>query len=691
MELPPLPPLTKTQERAVILGLILLGWAFVVTARLFGLQILGHDDFVRLARRQQEAYRPIGAPRGSIFDRNGNVLAISSNSHQVIVNPRRIPNKSFAAALLARILGLDGSALQKELERVVQSKIRGYFVVDDQVTDEQVAALKGMDLDWLEIHEGSVRTYPNGTVAAHVIGNVDGRGKGVAGIEAKLNKELSGTPGSLRIERDGKAVSYESEVVKTANMGKNIGLTIDRELGYIAQEALKTAVVKNHGDHGSLVVMDPRTGEILALENYPTYDPNAHLVPGEKPVGREDLAVVAPFEPGSVFKIVTLSAALETTNLTPLSVINCGGGVLRMFGRVIHDTHSNGALSMEDVLARSSNIGAIRIGMQVGNEKLYEYIRRLGFGTRTGIELPAEAPGLVRPLKKWQPTSIGSVPMGHEISVTSLQLAQLGSVIANGGFMVHPHVVAWEQTPGGPKLEVDRPDPVRVLQSDTVMIMRRMMRRVVSEPFGTGHRLHVVGYTIAGKTGTAQIFDYAHHTYTHRYNASFLGYGPAQNPAVVVVVTVSGTTGVAGFGSEASGPAFTRVMSAALGRLGVMRDVPEEIEELIAKQKSNSRDKGKPQETDSDEVAGLSDPLTPGELKDASGGDAAVPVEDTWVDPNAPKAPNFVGKTVKDVIAEAAAEGIEIDMLGEGLAKTQVPLPGASLIPGERVRVRFAR
>jgi len=679
-----LPPLTKTQERAVILGLILLGWAFIIVARLFGLQILGHDDFLRLARRQQESYRPIGAPRGSIFDRNGNILAISSSSHRVIVNPRRIPNKGFAAALLARMLGLDAGELQQNLERVVQSRARGYFVVDDQATDAQVAALKAMDLDWLEIREASVRTYPNGTVAAHVIGNLNGNGKGVAGIEAKLNKELSGTPGSLRVERDGKAMSYESEIVKSPSMGKNVGLTIDRELSYIAQETLRNAVVKNHGDHGSIIVMDPRSGEVLALENYPTYDPNAHLASGEKPVGREDLAVVAPFEPGSVFKVVTLSAALETTNLKPTSVINCSGGVLRMFGRVIHDSHPNGVLSMEDVLARSSNIGAIRIGMQVGNEKLYEYIRRLGFGTRTGVELPAEAPGLVRPLRRWQPTSIGSVPMGHEISVTSLQLAQLGSVIANGGFLVHPHLVAWEQTPGGAKLEIDRPDPVRVLRSDTVMIMRRMMRRVVSEPFGTGHRLHVVGYTIAGKTGTAQIYDYAHRVYTHRYNASFLGYGPAQNPAVVVVVTVSGTTGEAGFGSAASGPAFTRVMSAALGRLGIMRDVPEEIEEILAKQEILAKHKSKSQETDSDEVATLSAPLTPEELKDAAG-------QDTWVDPNAPKAPNFVGKTVKDVIAEAAAQGIEIDMLGEGLAKTQIPSPGTSLIPGEHVRVRFAR
>jgi cell division protein FtsI (penicillin-binding protein 3) len=686
-----LPPLTKTQERALILGLILTGWAFVVAARLFGLQILGHDDFARLARRQQETVRPIGTARGSIFDRNGNILAISSGSHKVVVNPKRIPNKEIGAALLARILGLEANKLQSYLEIAAQSKTgSGYYMVDDQVTDEQVAALKGMNLDWLEIREGSVRTYPNGPLAAHVIGNVDGHGNGVAGIELKLNRDLAGTPGSLRIERDGKAISYESEVVKTASMGKNVGLTIDRELQYVAQEALKMAVIKNHADHGSLVAMDPRTGEILALENYPTYDPNARLLPGEKPSGREDLAVVAPFEPGSVFKVVTLSAALETTNLTPFSIINCGGGILRMFGRVIHDTHQNGALSVQDVLARSSNIGAIRIGMQVGNEKLYDYIRRLGFGTRTGVELPAEAPGLVRPLKKWQPTSIGSVPMGHEISVTSLQLAQLGSIFANGGFLVHPHLVAWEQTPGEPKLEIDRPDPVRVLRADTVMTMRRMMRRVVEEPFGTAHRLHVIGYSIAGKTGTAQIYDYAHRVYTHRYNASFLGYGPAANPSVVVVVTISGTTGVAGFGGTASGPVFTRVLSTALGRMGVMRDVPQDIEEIIAKQKSKDHDKNKMPETDSDEVADVTSPLTLAELKDATG-DVPAPVESPDVDPDAPKAPNFVGKTVKDVIAEAAAQGVEIDMLGNGLARTQIPLPGASLIPGERVRVRFAR
>jgi cell division protein FtsI/penicillin-binding protein 2 len=429
--------------------------------------------------------------------------------------------------------------------------------------------------------------------------------------------------------------------------------------------------------------MDPRTGEVLALENYPTYDPNERLMAGEKPTGREDLAVVAPFEPGSVFKVVTVSAALETTKLTPNTMINCGNGVTKLFGRVIHDSHPYSLLTVADVLAKSSNIGAIHIGMQVGAQNLYDYIKRFGFGKRTGIELPAEAPGMVRPLKRWQPTSMGSVPMGHEISVTSVQLAQLGSVIANGGFLVHPRLVAWTQAPGQPKEITKFPvgDPQQVLEPRTVMTMRTLMHRVVM-PGGTASRLHVVGYAVAGKTGTAQIFDYAHHVYTHKYNASFLGFAPLENPAVVIVVTVSGTTGVAGFGSVAAGPVFERVMGAALRRLGIVRDVPEEVEELLAKQNA-AEDKLKRKDSDSDTVAELSVPFTAEEINEAKGSPDDVSV--------GPKAPNFVGKTVKTVMEEAAAQGIEVDMFGNGLARAQNPPAGAALTPGAHMQVRFAR
>jgi membrane peptidoglycan carboxypeptidase len=274
--------------------------------------------------------------------------------------------------------------------------------------------------------------------------------------------------------------------------------------------------------------------------------------------------------------------------------------------------------------------------------------------------------------------------MGHEIAVTSVQLAQAGSVIANGGFLVHPRLVAWKEAPNSAREVMKYPKPAEVLKPETVMTMRMMMRRVVTEPGGTGHHLHVAGYAIAGKTGTAQIYDYAHHIYTHKYNASFLGFAPMENPAVVVVVTITGTTGLAGYGGTAAGPVFEKVMSTALRRLGVLRDVPEDIDELIAKQQAAEEKLKKKKDADADTVAEISDPLTPEEMAEATGTSENL-------DPNAPKVPDFVGKTVKDVMEEAAAQGIEIDMQGNGLARAQMPPAGTLLRPGEHIQVRFAR
>jgi cell division protein FtsI (penicillin-binding protein 3) len=695
MGTPPLAPFTKSIERLLILGLILTGWALIVVFRLFQLQVLAHDKYEKLGRAQQEKWEPLDAPRGAILDRSGNYLAISSPSQFVVVNPVRIPDKALAAALLGRILEMDPAGLQKDLEAAAASKHHGYFVVDPNVSGARAETLRAMKLDWLEIRQGSLRTYPNGQLAAHVIGNVNAEGKGAAGVELKFDKELAGTPGLLRVKVDVKRRPYASEVAKTPAVGKNIWLTIDSQLQEVADEAIRDAVVKNHGERGSIVALDPSNGEVLALANYPTYNPNERLHAGQKPYGRQDLAVIAPYEPGSVFKVITVSAALETTRLRPDTPINCGGGVIRLFGRVIHDSHPHGYLSVEDVLAKSSNIGAIRIGMEVGTQNLYDYVRKFGVGSRTGIELPAEAPGMLRRLNRWQPTSLPSVAFGHEVSTTTVQLARIGAIIANGGFLIHPHVVAWKQAPGGAKEITKQPPPVRVLKPETVMTMRQMMHRVVM-PGGSAHLLHLVGYSLAGKTGTAQIFDFDHHVYTHRYNASFMGFAPMNNPSVLIVATVSGTTGLAGFGGAAAGPAFQTVASAAMRLREVPRDVPEEIQAIEEKelaQKQKLKAKQKPDASDdSDPMAGLSTPPTDEEmlaaLGDRSQGGETAP---DALASNGEKVPDFVGKTVKGVMEEAAGIGVDVDMLGEGLARAQYPRAGSPLIPGTHVRVKFAR
>jgi cell division protein FtsI (penicillin-binding protein 3) len=359
-----------------------------------------------------------------------------------------------------------------------------------------------------------------------------------------------------------------------------------------------------------------------------------------------------------------------------MSLFDCSNGSFPEYGRVIHDAERHGTLTLADVLAKSSNIGAVRIGKVVGMANMYEYVHRFGFGQKTGIELPAEARGMVRPFRRWTPNSMGSVPMGHEVSVTSLQLAQLGSVIANGGFLIHPRVIAWKQAPGGPKEYTPRPQPIQVLRPETVMTMRELMRRVV-EPGGTAQRLHVIGYSLAGKTGTAQIFDFAHHVYTHKYNASFMGFAPSTNPKLIVVVTVSGTTGEAGFGASAAGPVFEAVMGTALRRLTIPRDVPEEVETLLAKDQKRTSGGA---DLDDASIASL-DPLTEEEMQ--------AGMSDSDADPNAPKAPNFVGKTVKDVVQEAVSSGVEVELVGSGLSRAQYPAPGMALLPGKPIQVRF--
>ncbi|MGH9583205.1 MAG: peptidoglycan D,D-transpeptidase FtsI family protein, partial [Bryobacteraceae bacterium] len=556
MEQPPLPPPGKSTDRLIIVGLILSGWALIILLRLLNLQVVSHTELARRAYHQQDELIRVQAPRGAIFDRDGNYLAINSPSRSVIVDPKRIPNKALAAALMGKILGLDPGTLQKDLEMAARSRRHnGYLVVDRDISRDKAAQLAALKLDWLEIEDGSMRSYPNGQLAAHVLGDVNAEGNGSAGIELKLNSVLAGKPGWERVQVDVRRDAYNSEILKQPEPGKSIGLTIDSAIQHVAEKALQEAVVKEHAKHGSVVAIDPHTGAILALANYPTYDPNQPIPEGERPRGREDLAVVAPYEPGSVFKVITLSAGLETTRLRPDTIIPCAGGVLRIFGRTIHDAERHGDLSMADVLAKSSNVGAVRIGMEVGAKNMYDYVRRFGIGSRTGVELPAESAGMLRPLRRWQRTSLASISFGHEVSVTTLQLARMGSVIASGGYLIDPHLVDWVQNPGGQKEYKHFPPPVRVLKPKTVATMRWMMHRVVM-PGGTASQLHLVGYSLAGKTGTAQIFDYARRAYTHTYNASFLGFAPVDDPSILIVVTLSGTSGIRGFGSTAAGPPF---------------------------------------------------------------------------------------------------------------------------------------
>jgi len=656
-------------------------WAAIVLVRLVQLQIVDHGQLHRLADSEHEHLVKVEPPRGAILDRNGQRLAMSLPVDSVYVNPLQIRDTGVASEILAKILKLDQRHLLADLNGALADH-RGFLWIKRKIEPEESERLRSLNLDWIQFESETRRFYPYDDLAAHVVGSMSADNRALEGVELKLNSQLAPRVGIVRVTTDVRRQSFDEEAASApAEPGQDIHLSIDSRIQYIAERELKKTILAHHCWTGSVVAMDPKTGEILALASYPTFDPNKSLGDGDDPKARFNNAVSVPFEPGSVFKVVTLTAALETTKMTPDTVVPCYNGAFHYFDRVIHDHEPYAALPMWGVLAHSSNIGAIQIGLKVGKQNLYDYVRRFGFGQKSGLPLPGEARGLVWPPQRWQATSIASVSMGHEVLVTTVQLARACSVIANGGYLVKPHLLANQQ--------VDPPQ--RVIRTETAFTMRHMMEGVVL--IGTGRNARLDGYSVAGKTGTAQIADNTTHKYTHFYNSSFMGFAPVADPAIVIVVTANGATGHDGFGAEVSAPVFKTVAEAALRYLGVPKDLPDS---------SPNPDNGKVDDNDVAAIADLgSDPPpldssdeTPDNGTDSGdqrvflqGPPSGAPASGVLV---GPRVPNFVGMTLRGVAQEAAADGIPVVFQGHGVARAQAPLAGGMLASGQKVRVEFA-
>ncbi|MCW5978866.1 MAG: transpeptidase family protein [Bryobacteraceae bacterium] len=682
-------------------------WALVIFGKLIYFHVYLHPDLRKAAQDQYSGATEIPAPRGRIYDREGRNLAISVPAESIAINPKLTPDIDIAGEIFAPLLDLDPEQLQERLAWATENR-RGFLWIKRRVTPEESAKIRGLKLGWVEYYRDSIRRYPKGALAANLIGSVNHAGAGNSGLELSLDKELSGKPGRATRLLDAQGRTLESTVVKEPRPGQDFGISIDERIQFMADRELATGVRENSCRLGSIVVLNPRTGEILAMSSWPTFDPNAKLEREDDQGARLNQAISAPFEPGSVFKVFTLSAALETTRLSPESLIDCGPGVMTLFGRRIRDIHAYNTIPMEKVLVKSSNIGAIKVGLQVGEERLYEYITRFGFGTRTGIPLPAESPGKLRALKGWQKTSIGSIAMGHELSATSLQLALAVSAIANDGVVPKPRLILWRQEPGSPRKEEPVAEGRRAIGPETAVKMRQMMERVVLE--GTGRAARLIGYTAGGKTGSAQIFDPAIRRYTHRYNASFVGFAPIQNPSVVVAVTLNGASR---YGGLVAAPVFQRVSTEALRILGVIPDVPPE---------GSNREAGLTEEEAADlPVADLTaapafeEPKMPADVRTALnipehdvlpvalGSSEETPIEaavgsgaraDAQPATNfvvGPEIPNFKGKSLRAVLRECSRLKVDLDYSGAGLARWQYPPAGSVLPAGERVRVIFAR
>jgi len=672
-------PESQPVRRLRIVARLAFLWAVIVLARLVQLQILRHEEWRHLAQAQQEKTVEIRAPRGNILDRNGRPLAMSLPVDSVCVNPLRIPDLELAAEVLGSVLSLDREQVLAKI-RIYRELQKGFLWVKRKISPEESARLRRFGFQWVEFRTESRRFYPKGELAAHVVGSVDHQEQGVVGLEASFEEDLEGRPGAMRVVSDSKQRGIDTVVSTEPVAGANVVTTVDERIQYVAERELRKAVTENNCKTGSAVVMNPYSGEILAMASYPTFDPNEPPREGEDLSSRLNLAVSAPFEPGSVFKVITLAAALETTSLRPETVIPCGNGIINLFGRIIHDHDRYAALPMVDVLAKSSNIGAIQVGLKVGERTLYDYVRRFGFGRETGIAVPAESAGLVRKLKAWQPSSIGSVAIGHEVSTTTVQLAQAGAVVANGGLLVRPRITIKSQRPGERMELVNAQQPRRVIRPETATTMRLMMEAVVLR--GTGKKAQLRGYTSGGKTGSAQIFDFDSRAYTHKYNASFLGFAPLNNPAIVAVVTLNGASK---YGGAVAAPVFREVALAALRILDVPRDLPDRAGPETADEPEATNDLALAEVAERPAPAMLAPSLSEAAAEARMGAPAAT------MTIAGREVPNFQGKTMRGVFETASSLGFEVEYAGNGIARTQFPAPGALLGPGERIRIQFAR
>jgi cell division protein FtsI (penicillin-binding protein 3) len=702
-------PETQSTKRLLWLLRALIGWVVVIFLRLIWLQVIQHDDLLRQAQSQQQKLVPIEAQRGSILDRTGQPLAKSLPAESVLVNPKRIKDAAVAANLLAPILGLNAKQLTEKI-RAASRRESGFLWVKRKVTASEADRVRSYHLEYVEFRPETRRFYPHGELAAHVLGTVgianpnETIERGTAGIEMSMDDDLAGLPGQLRVFNDVKQNPYDSVVARKPEPGSDIMLTIDQNLQYEAEKEIARAALASGSKSGSIVVLNPYTGEILAMANYPTFDPNEPPVAGEPMGARSNLAITTPFEPGSVFKVITLAAALETTRLRPDSMINCGNGTLNLMGRIIHD-HTKGTMSMADVLAKSSNIGAIQIGLRVGDHQMYNYCRKFGFGRKTGVELPGESAGILRKVENWTPTSIGSVAMGQEVGVTSLQLALAGAAVANGGLLPKPKLILARQKKGQTLERFAEEKAERAIAPETAIQMRQMMEGVILHGTGTKYAT-IKGYTSGGKTGSAQIFDLKAHVYTHNYNASFLGFAPVANPQIVVAVTLNGTTGGnAGFGGPVAGPVFSKVAMTALRMLDVPKDLPDSLLPSHAPVGDDANDLSIADLGSRSGLPSVSSVTLPPVQADSSAkgeeSTASKEVLSKDLSPDrrpfltsalvGPKVPNFRGMTLRAVLEESAATGVQIEVLGNGLARNQEPPAGSILAPGARVRVQFTR
>jgi len=693
------------RARVIVLGALAFLWFGVVLARLVELQVVRHGELAQRAQRQQQRTLEVTPKRGVLYDRNRHELAVSIAVDSVFAIPSEVDDPDTAARRIAPVLGLEPAAVEDRLR-----SDRSFVWIKRKLTAEESARVQALSLPGIYTQPEHKRFYPKRELAAHVLGFVGMDEDGLAGLELALDDQIRGRPQRLIVSADGRRRWFSRRGNVPAE-GAGVVLTLDENIQYIAERELAAAIKETRASSGTIIVQAPRSGEILALANWPTFNPNQPAAaPLEHHVNR---ALSFVYEPGSTFKLVTLAAALEEGLADPSEIIDCQQGAIFIAGHRIRDHKPFGLLTFRQVMYESSDVGAIKVGLRLGNDRMYRHIRQWGFGKPTGIELPAESSGILRPASNWSRISIGAVSMGQEVAVTSLQLAAALSAIANGGEWVQPRIVR-EIFHGQEAQPIPPSRRERILTSGVAEELRRMLAGVVRE--GTGRSAQPVGYSAAGKTGTAQKID-ASGTYSRTdFIASFAGFAPQDDPAITVVVVLDSPRGQHYHGGEVAAPVFRAVVERTLAYLNRPRDLPVEAPPVRLERASGSDfvpgqlDPApgmsaaqeaawsaylRPASVQADNKFSVSPPRPTGppvRLPDYSptngpeGHPTTLVVADSA---DAVAVPDLIGRSLRVVSEECSRMGLEPVLVGSGIAVEIRPEPGSHVPRGSRLWVRF--
>ncbi len=571
-----------SERRFWVIHIGVIAIFLLITGQLIRLSFIERDALLQLVDRQHSLVVEIKQNRGRILDRNMKELAMNIKVPSIYAVPRIIRDKEEMARTLSKILDKDKAFIMSRIERD-----KAFVWLKRHASQKEADAIRDMKSQKLGIVYENKRLYPNGELFANIIGFCDIDNQGIEGIEMIHDKFLKGRTGYRFTKRDAlgrEVVAFEEKLVPPVD-GANITLTIDQYIQYLTERSLDEAFKKWKAKGASAVVMNPNTGEILAMANRPTFNPNESISAGD-PAERRNRAITDIYEPGSVFKIVTAAAAFDAGKVSIADQFNCEKGTWQITrSRVIHDVHPYGMLTFPQVMQKSSNIGTVKIAMRLGEKGLYEYIRKFGFGQQTGIDLPGEVNGIVHPLNKWSKISITSVPYGQEVAATGMQMLNAVSVIANGGRLVRPFMIREIKDNEGVVLKQTEP-MVRqmVVEPETAEVINEMLQLVVGEG-GTGKAAAIKGIKVAGKTGTSQKLENG--TYSHsKHVGSFVGYAPADNPMLAMLVVIDEPRG-AYYGGVVAAPVFQEVIEDSLRYLGYFPN--EEPESKLKTDKINQQ------------------------------------------------------------------------------------------------------